>query len=300
MTAHELQTLLQSTGAPHLLQVLTEEIHAATHLPSAGNACVYELNFLDQVHAWNADVNTPIVVYGAGDGSLDADTAADKLRAAGYTQVTVFEGGLAEWQEAGLPVEGTGQSSTSPTPDGNYRVDTDQSLIRWTGRNPFNFHCGIVKLGSGEIVLRAGELVSARFSIAMESIVCKDIADSAMNAMLIAHLHSADFFDVANHPTAEFVTDSVTPIAEATDGTPNYLLTGIFTLRKISRPLQFPALIAASEDGQSITGQGQFEIDRTEFGSQYGSGKLFRFLGKHLVNDMVHLHVKMQAVRSQE
>jgi hypothetical protein len=37
--------------------------------------------------------------------------------------------------------------------------------------------------------------------------------------------------------------------------------------------------------------------DRTAHGSHYGSGKLFRFLGKHLVNDHVHLHVKIHAER---
>ena len=42
---------------------------------------------------------------------------------------------------------------------------------------------------------------------------------------------------------------------------------------------------ALGADGQRITGHGQFELDRTEYGSHYGSGKLFRFLGKHIVND---------------
>lgn len=54
-------------------------------------------------------------------------------------------------------------------------------------------------------------------------------------------------------------------------------------------------LIATTEDGQRLTGQGQFELDRTDYGSHYGSGKLFRFLGKHLVNDLIHLHVKIHA-----
>ena len=31
--------------------------------------------------------------------------------------------------------------------------------------------------------------------------------------------------------------------------------------------------------------------------SHYGSGKLFRFLGPHLVNDHIHLHVKIHADR---
>ena len=58
-------------------------------------------------------------------------------------------------------------------------------------------------------------------------------------------------------------------------------------------------LIATSDDGQRLTGQGQFELDRTAYGSHYGSGKLFRFLGKHLVNDLIHLHVKIHAEKPQ-
>jgi hypothetical protein len=49
--------------------------------------------------------------------------------------------------------------------------------------------------------------------------------------------------------------------------------------------------------GPRITGQGVLTHDRTEFGSHYGSGKLFRFLGKHIVNDHIHLHVKIHAER---
>ena len=56
-------------------------------------------------------------------------------------------------------------------------------------------------------------------------------------------------------------------------------------------------LIATTEDGQRLTGQGQFKFDRTDYGSHYGSGKLFRFRGKHLVNDLIHLHVKIHAKR---
>lgn len=44
-----------------------------------------------------------------------------------------------------------------------------------------------------------------------------------------------------------------------------------------------------------ITGQAVLEIDRTEFGSRYGSGRFFRFLGKHVVNDQIQLHIKLHA-----
>ena len=129
----------------------------------------------------------------------------------------------------------------------------------------------------------------------MTSIANEDISDSAMNAMLIAHLRSADFFDTEHHPTAQFTAEAAEKIGACTDGTPNFLLRGTFTLRGISRPLEFPVLIAL--DGPRLTGQGVLTLDRTEFGSHYGSGKLFRFLGTHIVNDHIHLHVKIHAER---
>ncbi|MEO7932358.1 MAG: YceI family protein [Chthoniobacterales bacterium] len=297
MTAHELQTLLQSAHAPALIHVLPAVIFAAARIPGSQNACVYEISFLDQIQALVPDPSASLIVYGAGEGSLDATTAAAKLRAAGYTQAQSFEGGLAEWQAAGLPLEGHGQLPQPPIPDGTFRLDPTGSVIRWIGSNLFNYHRGTVQLASGNIVLSQGQLVSARFTVDMASIANEDLADTALNRQLIAHLHTADFFDVAHHPTAEFVAASVEKIALCTDGTPNYRLRGTFTLRGISRPLEFPVLIAAAEDGQSLTAQGSLELDRTDYGSQYGSGKLYRFLGQHLVNDHIHLHVKVHAER---
>ena len=227
--------------------------------------------------------------------ALDQGIPPQKLRAAGCAQVQSFDGGIAEWRAAGLPLEGDGYLPQPPVPDGTFLLDTAQSVIRWTGRNLFNHHSGTVKLAAGEIILRQGQLASARFTVDMTSIANEDISDSAMNALLIAHLRTADFFDTEHHPTAQFTAEAAEKIGACTDGTPNFLLRGTFTLRGISRPLEFPVLIAL--DGPRLTGQGVLTLDRTEFGSHYGSGKLFRFLGKHIVNDHIHLHVKIHAER---
>jgi hypothetical protein len=39
--------------------------------------------------------------------------------------------------------------------------------------------------------------------------------------------------------------------------------------------------------------QAQLDIDRTLWGAVYGSSKFFGRLGQHLVNDVVHLFLKM-------
>ena len=294
ITAAELKAL---AGSATLIHVLPEEHFAQQHLPGAVNACVYEMVFLSKVAELVPDKSAAIIVYGAGAPSLDSSTATEKLEKAGYTSVRDFRGGLAEWLQNSLAVEGTGLIGDSINPDGLFEVDVETSVVRWTGRNLFNHHQGTVKLAGGRIEVQNGALKAASFTLDMNRIVCEDLVDTAYNAMLIRHLRDDDFFAVDRFPTAEFVCEHAEPLPSCTPGTPNYTLHGTLTLRGVTQPLSFPAVIAAA-DADHLTGQAQFEIDRTQFGSQYGSGKLFAFLGKHVVNDHIHLHIKLHATRT--
>lgn len=296
MNPESLKSLIAS-GEPHvLLHVLPEEVHAARRIPGSANACVYEMVFVDRVRELVASANSRIVVYGAGDGAHDAGVAVAKLRAAGFSHVTELNGGIAAWLAAGYPVEGHGWLPEAPLIDGVFAIDTAASAIRWTGRNLFNRHYGTVRFASGSIKVVRGVLESARFEVDMASIACEDLTDAGWNAMLIRHLQDADFFETTCFPTATFVADSAEPVAGAADGTPNHRVRGQFTLRGITRPLEFPAVIA-SADGKRVTGQAQVTIDRTDFGSIYGSGRFFRFLGKHVVNDHLNLDLMIHADR---
>lgn len=298
MTLTELQERLAAEPRPVLLHVLPEEVFAAKRLAGSLNACVYEMVFPDRVKELVPDPSTPMIVYGAGGGSLDAKTATGILRAAGYGAVECFEGGLDALAAAGLPLEGSGEVSECAFPtDGTYAVNIDDSVIRWTGRNLFNHHSGTVTLAKGTLAIEGGKLVSAAFEIAMDTIACEDLADAAMNRLLIQHLHTTDFFDVANHPVATFRSTACEAIEGATPGRPNFLLRGVFTLRGIAREIEFP-LVAAAQ-GSRVTGQAQISLNRTVFGSRYGSGRFFRFLGKHVVNDLVELHLKIHADRTE-
>ena len=84
-----------------LIDVLTEEAFAERHLPGARKACVYEVDFLDQVAKLGIQRDHSLVVYGSGPDSLESATAAEKLDRAGFTQVFDFRGGRAEWEKAG-------------------------------------------------------------------------------------------------------------------------------------------------------------------------------------------------------
>lgn len=297
MTTSVLQGLLAREQPPRLLHVLPEEVFTAARIPGSLNACVYETAFGEKVAMLVPDKSVPVVVYGSGSDSCEAPMAADALRTAGYAEVSVYEEGLEGWRAAGLALEGSGMLPSRQRPaDGRYLVETGASVVRWTGRNLFNHHSGTVGLAGGELKVRDGMLVSASFFVAMDTIACEDIADSALNRMLIAHLASADFFDVANFPLASFIVTSCTALHGAPEGRENFRLRGALTVRGIIQSVEFPAVIAVDGEGR-LSGQACLDVDRTDFGSIYGSGRFFRFLGRHVVNDAIHLHLKIRAAR---
>jgi rhodanese-related sulfurtransferase len=55
-----------------------------------------------------------IILYSTSDGRQDTRAAVDALTAHGYRNVRCYEGGLADWEDAGYPVEGTSVGSAAP------------------------------------------------------------------------------------------------------------------------------------------------------------------------------------------
>ena len=297
ISALEVRERLAGVLKPLLIHVLPSEHFAARHLEEAVNVCSYETAFVPTVQQLAPDFAQTIILYGEGEPSIDSADAAAKLAAVGYKDILDFRGGLRAWEEAGMPIVSEGRLPEPPLLDGLYGVDCQSSLIRWTGRNLFNHHEGILKFASGTLLLQQGILIQGELIIDMNSIVCSDLAESGMNAALISHLHSVDFFDVARHPTAKVVISKAIPFPGTHLGVPNYEISSTLTLRGVKRPVIFPAVIAVA-DADHVTAQAQVEFDRTKFGSHYGSARFFAYLGQHVVNDLIQLHLKIHAIRS--
>jgi polyisoprenoid-binding protein YceI len=296
--ASRLQHWLKENEPPLILDVLPQESYDRKHLPGAQRAGVYEVSFLDQARAVVRDLNRSIVVYGAGPESKEASVAADKLLRAGFTSVWEFTGGLEIWEEQGFATEGKPDAlEPKPSLSGSFELDTKKSTIKWTGANLSNSHSGTLRFANGRFQLRQGELEDARFQIDLKSLVCDDIKDAKTNQMLIEHLASEDFFDVAKYPTAKFQLTVAKVLSPGTPGSPNYEMSGRLTLKGVTDRVTFPAVVG-QPDPNTIAGQAHLEFDRTRWDVQYGSGKFFAFLGQHLVNDLVHLHLIIIANRT--
>lgn len=299
LTAQEVRDRLTLTPAPLLIHVLPAEHFTARRIAGAINLCSYESSFVSKVQELALDPKQAIILYGEGVPSLDSADAAQKLELAGYKNIADFRGGLREWEGGGFAIESDGPLPGVPLLDGNFAIDPGISLIRWTGRSLFNHHEGTLRFTEGSLVLHEGLLVQGELSIAMNSISCSDIGDAGMNALLIEHLKSSDFFDVTHHPVARVMLHKATPFPNAPLSHPNYEISSTLMLRGVKRPVIFPAVIAIA-DANHVTAQAQVEFDRTKFGSHYGSGRFFAYLGQHVVNDLIQLHLKIHAVRVEQ
>lgn len=80
------------------------ELYAKGHLPQAVSLPLDEIATALPEFAARVAVTTPLVVYCSGYGCPDSFDLAQKLLAAGYRAVRVYEGGFPEWQDSGLPV----------------------------------------------------------------------------------------------------------------------------------------------------------------------------------------------------
>jgi rhodanese-related sulfurtransferase len=101
ISAAELQARRESGAAPVVIDVRTPEEYASGHIPGAVNVP------FDEVAQRIAEIDAPhgVALYCmVGPRARMGESA---LIAAGYEQVLHLEGGLAAWQAAGLPVEGT-------------------------------------------------------------------------------------------------------------------------------------------------------------------------------------------------
>jgi rhodanese-related sulfurtransferase len=282
-----------------LLDVLPGAAYEETHLPGARNACVYEVNFLDQVAKTEARPDGDVVVYCSSPASRASADAVERLAAAGYTKLRRFAGGRSAWQEAGHPFEGSSADRPwEPRPvralrEGEYALDTDKSELEWVGRNVAGRHAGTLRFASGTVRVEGGRLVGGSCEVDMGAITVTDLTGE-LATVLKQHLEHEDFFAVERFPTARFEVTGAAAIEGATPGAVNYEIAGRLNVRGVDADVAFGAVVAPhGEDALAL--QGHFDLDRTRWSVNYGSGKLYERLGMHLVNDEVSLQVRLIA-----
>jgi len=301
ITSQDLSQWINEKKSFYLIDVLGNEHFQLAHLPSAFNACVYEVTFIDQVKVITEDKDALIVVYGSGRKSMDSTAAAEKLLKEGFKYIHIFKGGIEAWREAGQLLEGNasddyidpGTILKIKQENRTYKVDNDKSILHWTGRSPGSIHTGSVNISGGYIIVKEGE-VSGKFDIDMDSIKNFDLSGDELEPVLISHLKSDDFFLTKLFPKATFEINSAKPVDEPYLSIPNFEIKGFLSIRGVGVSQDFKATVTETEPG-GIAAEAHFDIDRTRWGVIYGSTRFFEHLGMHLVFDLISVQVKIIA-----
>ncbi len=165
----------------------------------------------------------------------------------------------------------------------NLKVDVANSTIKWKGYKPTGSHEGTILLQTGNIELEDSKIVGGSFTVDMTS-----IKDADGSERLEGHLKSEDFFEVETFATSTFKISKVTYEAGKT------LVTGIMTIKGISKEITFPAIVNSTEDSVTLTSE-TFQINRAEFNVKYKSKSFFNDLKEKFVNDEFDLQVTIVA-----
>ena len=290
----EVQAFLQNHPGGFLIDVLPTEFHAQQHIPGSSGVCVFETAFQEKMRALVPDMAAPLLVYGAG-GSLDSAVAAEKLQREGYTDISLFAGGLDAWRKAGLPLEGEGVDfpvrDESPLPMfKEYMLIPEKSFIQWACHNTVHSHDGTLSVSGGELRFPHGPQGEGNgfLTMDMNGIACRDLAEDEMLPVLIAHLKSIDFFDVMAYPTAQLDILSLMPLTGATVTGRTHRLQGQLSVLRTERAIECDAELRNLPDGE-LSMFCQLVWDRTLWGVRYGSARFYRFLGMHSVDDNISL-----------
>lgn len=187
------------------------------------------------------------------------------------------------------------KKETAAIQEGNkiYRLDMQASTVAWHGKKVTGEHNGTIAFQNGEFGVDADKITAGNFEIDMNTIINLDLTDEATNKKLVDHLKSDDFFSVEAFPTSKFEITTVAPLNDAAKPGFNHTITGNITIRDVTKSISFPANVKI--EGGVLTANADFDIDRTDFGLKYGSGKFFQDIGDKMIYDNFNLKINITA-----
>jgi polyisoprenoid-binding protein YceI/rhodanese-related sulfurtransferase len=276
----------------HILDVRLEEVYERAHLPGSVVNPVFQMGFIERIPSEWAKTD-PIQIIGEDNESAEASMAVEKLQRAGFEKVSVFSGGFQGWISEGNTPEGHGNGSDEPDPlSDTVPVDLELSELQWTGRNLLNRHYGTLNFSKASLEFDNDQLTGGWFEIDWDSLACTDLAGNPAHDILMTHLKDHDFFDVEAFDSPTVNITKVTDLQDASPGACDLKLQADLTLKNITKPIEFHATSGRDRDGHFGL-QAAFDIDRTEWKVLYGSGRFFKNLGMHLVNDRIEIGLKI-------
>lgn len=182
-----------------------------------------------------------------------------------------------------------------------YSLVPEASVLKWIGSKPGGEHNGTVKISEGKLSAENGNITAGSFVFDMNTIVCDDLTDEAMNTRLVNHLRSEDFFHVSEFPTAAFEVVSASelsnPSVTATGGVvPTHNITGNLTIKGVTKSITFPAKVDVTADKVTAVAN-PFSLNRTEWNVNFMSKSVIAGLKDNFIDDNMILSMELEFVK---
>lgn len=144
-----------------------------------------------------------------------------------------------------------------------YKLNPQESTLRWEGRKVSATHHGTVQFKSGKVQMSGNQLTGGEFAADMGTLVNEDL-QGEWNTKLVTHLKGADFFDIEKHPEATFQITGVKP-----GSSPNQVVvSGNLVIRGVSKNITFNADVVEAGD-KKVQIKADFNIAREDWGITY-------------------------------
>jgi len=148
-----------------------------------------------------------------------------------------------------------------------------ESVAGWKGSLKTGyFNNGTIAVQSENLTVLNGKVTAGSFTIPVSSILNLNLPTDELKEQLVHHLQSADFFNMALHPS---VTYKITDVVAYSGNKPgdvagaNFMVNGSLTIFGKSNPLSFPAKIFTDKNGISV--EADLKFDRTIWGITYAT-----------------------------
>lgn len=162
-----------------------------------------------------------------------------------------------------------------------YVITAPSSKVEFIGSKVTGSHNGAFEKFSGEINY-AGAPERSRVNVTIDT-----SSITADDANLTKHLKTADFFDVAKFPQANFESTEIKP---GGTGGASHTITGNLTLHGVTKSVTFPATINVTPDAANV--DANFSINRKDFGINYAGAQ------DNLIRDDVVLKLTIRATKA--
>lgn len=178
-----------------------------------------------------------------------------------------------------------------------YSIVKENSELFWRGTKPAGQHTGTVEILEGFIKSNENVITGGSITIDMNTIVDTDLDNAEMNARLVGHLKSPDFFDVANFPYAQFEIVSMESYKAETKAEnsfePTHMVNGNLSIKGISKNISFPVTISMS-DNSIVVISDEFAIDRTQWNVNFKSKTIFAEFKDDFIGDLINIRFETE------